>query len=192
MPIATGDVLASPRIRAGLLAATIVALLVPASHADEAVTERAREALAICRGVGALPVEERLATLDQGLAMAERAALDDPTDALAQYASFCNRGKRLQIVGFTFGALAEIRRLRREIDRALELVADWPDALAGKGAMLIALPRLLGGDAAEGERLLHRALELDPTNVEARGILEELEQDARTAGLRIAQVGVRE
>jgi len=170
----------------------IVALLVPASHAAEPVTEAARQALAICRGVGALPVEERVARLAEGLAIAERAALDDPTDALAQYASFCNRGKRLQLVGFTFGALAEIRRLRREIDRALQLAPDWPDALAGKGAMLIALPRLLGGDATEGERLLRRALELDPGNAEARNILDELEQDAGNAGLRIAKVGFLE
>ena len=191
MPIAIGAVLASPQIR-GLLAALIVALLVPASHAEESVTETVREALAICRSVGTLPVEERVARLDEGLAMAERAALDDPTNALAHYASFCNRGKRLQILGFTFGALGEIRRLRREIDRTLELAPDWPDALAGKGAMLIALPRLLGGDAVEGERLLRRALEIDPDNVEARTILEELEQDASAAGLRIAKVGFLE
>jgi len=189
LPLAT--VLASSQIR-GLLAAMIVALLVPASHAEESVTEIARESLAICRGVGALPVEERIARLDQGLAMAERAALDDPTNALAYYASFCNRGKRLQIQGFTFGALGEIRRLRNEIDRALELAPDWSEALAGKGAMLVALPRLLGGDAVEGERLLRRALELDPTNTEARTILGELEQDSSAAGLRIAKVGFLE
>lgn len=176
----------------GLLAAVMVALLVPASHAEWAATDAAREALAICRGVGALPVEERMARLDAGLAMAERAALDDPTNALAQYASFCNRGKRLQIAGFSFGALGQVRRLRQEIDRALELAPDWPDALAGKGAMLIALPRLLGGDPVEGERLLRRALELDPTNTEARTILDQLEQDASGAGVRIAQVGFLE
>ena len=183
--------LASPQIR-GLLTALIVALLVPASHAEESVDETAREALAICRGVGTLPMAERVARLEEGLAMAERAALDDPTNALAQFASFCNRGKRLQVVGFTFGALSEIRRLRGEIDLALQLSPDWPDALAGKGAMLIALPRLLGGDAVEGERLLRRALELDPDNVEARTILSELEQDASAAGLRVAKVGFLE
>jgi len=181
MPIAIGAVLASPQIR-GLLAALIVALLVPASHAEESVTETVREALAICRSVGTLPVEERVARLDEGLAMAERAALDDPTNALAHYASFCNRGKRLQLTGFSFGAFGEVRRLRREIDRAIELAPDWPEALAGKGAMLVALPRLLGGDAEEGGRLLRRALTLDPTNAEARIMLRELENDARLRG----------
>jgi tetratricopeptide (TPR) repeat protein len=191
MPIAIGGVLASLQIR-GVLAAMLVALLVPASHAEDSVTRTAREALAICRGVGTLPVDERVARLDEGLAMAERSKLDDPTNALAYYASFCNRGKRLQILGFSFGAIGEIRRLRNEIDRALELEPDWPDALAGKGALLVALPRLFGGDVVEGERLLRRALELDPDNAEARNILAELERDASVAGLRIARVGFLE
>ena len=113
----------------------------------------------------------------------------DPSSALAHFAAFCNRGKRLQMAGFSFGAFGEVRRLRREIDRALVLAPDWPEALAGKGALLVALPRLLGGDVEEGERLLKRALTLDPTNVEARIILQELESDACAAGTMIAQVG---
>jgi hypothetical protein len=182
---------ASPRIRA-LLAVGLVGLLGPVAGAAESATDVAREALAICRGVGELPIEQRVASLGAGLAMAERATLDDPTSALAWFASFCNRGKRLQLVGFSFGALGEIRRLRREIDRALEVAPDWPEALAGKGAMLVTLPRLLGGDVAEGERLLRRALTLDPMNVEARTILQELEQDAAAAGVAVARIGFLE
>ena len=113
---------------------------------------------------------------------------DDPTSALAHFAAFCNRGKRLQINGFSFSALGEVRRLRQEIDRAIELAPDWPEALAGKGAMLVALPRLLGGDVEEGERLLRRALTLDPSNVEASIILRELENDACAAGPMVAQL----
>jgi len=179
----------APALIRGLLAALLVGLLVPVAGAEESSTAVAREALAICRGVGALPLEERRARLDQGVALAERAAFDDPTSALAHFAAFCNRGKRLQLSGFSFAAFGEIRRLRREIDSALELAPDWPEALAGKGAMLVALPRLLGGDVAEGERLLRRALSLDPTNVEARSILDELENDACAAGAMVAQVG---
>ena len=170
----------------------LVGLLLRVAGAQDSPTAVAREALAICRGVGALSLEERVARLDEGLGLAERAALDDPSSALAQFAAFCNRGKRLQLVGFSFGALAEIRRLRYEIDRTLELAPDWPEALAGKGAMLVALPRLLGGDVAEGERLLRRALTLDPTNVEARTILDELQNDACAAGPMVARVGFLE
>jgi Flp pilus assembly protein TadD len=181
-------VLVPPAIR-GLVAAMLVGLLLPAVRAEESVDDTAREALAICRSVGELPVHQRLVRLEAGLTMAERATFDDPTNALAQFAAFCNRGKRLQILGFTFGAFAELRRLRREIDRALELAPDWPEALAGKGAMLVALPRILGGDVVEGERLLRRALELDPENAEARAMLSELERDANAAGQTVAKVG---
>jgi hypothetical protein len=184
-------VAASSQIR-GLVAAMIVGFLVPVAGAQESPTAAAREALAICRGVGGLPPEERMVRLDEGLALAERASVDDPSSALAHFAAFCNRGKRLQLSGFSFGAFGEVGRLRHEIDRALELAPDWPEALAGKGAMLVALPRLLGGDVVEGERLLRRALLLDPTNVEARTILDELENDAHAAGPAIARVGFLE
>ena len=61
-----------------------------------------------------------------------------------------------------------MRRLRREIDRTLELAPDYADALVGKGELLCELPRVLGGDAAEGERLLRAALRVDPGFIEAR------------------------
>ena len=173
----------------GLLAALLVGVLASVAGAQREPTVVGREALAMCRSVGTLPAEERLARLDGALELAEAAVRDDPNSALAYFAAFCNRGKRLQLNGFGFHAFGEVRRLRREIDRALELAPDWPEALAGKGAMLVALPRLLGGDVDEGERLLRRALTLDPTNVEARIILKELENDACAAGPMIAQVG---
>jgi len=55
----------------------------------------------------------------------------------------------------------------------LELAPDFPDALLGKGALLSSLPRLLGGDPAEGERLVRRALQIDPDYVGARLFLAE-------------------
>ena len=171
----------------GLLVGVLAS--VAGAQQQEEPTAVARAALAMCRSVNTMAPEERLARLDEGLALAEAAMLADPSSALAHFAAFCNRGKRLQMAGFSFGAFGEVRRLRREIDRALTLAPEWPEALAGKGAMLVALPRLLGGDVEEGERLLKRALTLDPTNVEARIILRELENDACAAGPMIAQVG---
>jgi len=171
----------------GLLVGVLAS--VAGAQQEEEPTAVARAALAMCRSVDALPPEQRIPRLDAGLVLAETAMRDDPTSALAHFAAFCNRGKRLQLAGFSFGAFGEVRRLRREIDRALELAPGWSEALAGKGAMLVALPRLLGGDVEEGERLLRRALTLDPTNVEARIILKELESDACAAGPMVAQVG---
>ena len=53
-------------------------------------------------------------------------------------------------------------RVQKEIDIALALAPDYPAALAAKGEMLVELPRLFGGDLQEGERLLRRAVALDP------------------------------
>src|SRR6185436_14039748 len=53
------------------------------------------------------------------------------------------------------------------------IAADDGDGLAGKGALLLNLPRLLGGDAAEGERLVRRALAIDPDYLGPRLTLVE-------------------
>ena len=50
----------------------------------------------------------------------------------------------------------------------LALAPDYPAALAAKGEMLVELPRLLGGDPQEGERLLRRAVALDPDDPRMR------------------------
>ena len=100
--------------------------------------------------------------LDRALARAERAVADDERDALAHFAVFCSLGGKMRRAGLGVGALVDLRRLRREVDRTLELAPDFADALAGKGALLLDAPRLLGGDPKEAERLLRRALEVDP------------------------------
>src|SRR5439155_1009374 len=78
-----------------------------------------------------------------------------------------NLGNDVKLRGLAVTSLFAVRRLRREIDRTLELAPDYADALVGKGEFLCELPRLLGGDAAEGERLLRAALRVDPGFIEA-------------------------
>jgi Tfp pilus assembly protein PilF len=70
--------------------------------------------------------------------------------------------------GVSVRSLVEIRRLRREIGRTLELAPDWPDAVLAKGSVLLELPRILGGDAREGERLVRESLRIDPHFLTAR------------------------
>ena len=165
----------STALRHGILAALVlVAWHAPAASAQETETEVAREALAICRRADRLPPAEGRALLDRGLALAERAIADRPDDPVAHFAAFCNRGKRIEAAGLSFRILGEVRRVRHHIERALELAPDWSEALAGKGALLLALPGPLGGDRTEGERLLRRALALDPSNLEARERLGEV------------------
>jgi len=143
------------------------------------------EALALCEEADQVSVAERLAVLARGLDRAEAAVSADPEDAVAHLAVFCNLGKRLQMKRSgdgLLGALAELRRMRREIDIALTLSPDYSAALAAKGEMLVELPRLLGGDAREGERLLRRAAAIDPDDRRIRGMLANVVKTGRQIG----------
>jgi len=151
--------------RAAAAAVALLALARGARAADPPGSPRANQALAACLAEAATPAERR-ANLARGLALAEEAVAADERDAKAHFAVFCNLGNDLKLRG-ALQSLFAVRRLRREIDRTLELAPDYADALVGKGELLIGLPRLLGGDAAEGERLLRAALRVDPDYIDA-------------------------
>ncbi len=154
--------------------ALLVALVTVAHAGDPTGSPTAQEALARCYDADRLPESTRREALDHGLVLAERAIAESPDDAVAYFAAFCLRGKRVDLEGLSLRLLGEVRLVRQHIDRALALAPDWPAALAGKGAILLTLPRLLGGDAGEGERLLRRAIALDPSSSSARDTLTRL------------------
>ena len=79
--------------------------------------------------------------LKKGLALAEEAVAADDGDARAHFAVFCNLGKQAHDAGLSIFNLGKLPRLRREVDRTLELAPDSADALVGKGAMLREMPR---------------------------------------------------
>jgi tetratricopeptide (TPR) repeat protein len=154
-------------MRVGL--AVGVLFLAAVARADEPPgSPRARQALATCEHADGVPDAEKRTRLAQSLGEAEQAEAEDERDPVAHFAIFCTVGKQTQMAGLSTKVIGNVRRCRREVDRALELAPDYPAALAGKGAFLIELPRLFGGDAKEGERLLRRALELDPDYVRPR------------------------
>ena len=144
---------------------------------DPPGTELSRRALARCAAADAASDAERPVILRESLALADRAIEADEHDALAHFAAFCALGRQLRIGGLSLAAPLRLRRLRREVDRTLELAPDFPDALAGKGSLLVNLPRVLGGDVAEGERLLRRAIELDPNYLMPRLALADVLRD---------------
>jgi hypothetical protein len=157
------------------LAAAIV-LCAATVRADEpaSVAAAVREALACCEAADDVPVAERMDVLARGLRRAEDAVELDPGDAAAHFAMFCNLGKRMQMRRQTMGVaamLVDLARARREIDTALDLSPSYPDALAAKGQMLIELPRVLGGDRVDGERLLRIAVGLVPDDARMRVML---------------------
>jgi tetratricopeptide (TPR) repeat protein len=174
----------------------VAALATGAVAAEPPGSAAAKRALATCEEAGDLDGGAADALLERGLREAEAAVARDPDDALAHFAVFCTLGERLRRRGPSLRSLFELRRLQREIDRTLELAPDFPDAMAGKGALLLDAPRILGGSVAEAEQWFRRTLALDPDWVaprldlvralRRRGALGEAEAEARRA-LAIAQ-----
>jgi tetratricopeptide (TPR) repeat protein len=164
------------------------ALLAPATWAE---STKAQQAIELCDSVGHLPGDERLKRAEKALALAEQAIAENDQNPKAHYAVFCSLGLQLEHASINTSTLSSLKRVRREIDRALELDPDYVDALMGKGALLVNTPRFFGGDVAGGEKLLRRAIALDPNHMEAhlqlakslaaRGAKEEARVEAQKA-----------
>jgi hypothetical protein len=133
----------------------------------------AREAVARCLEAEGLEDVEQERLLREGLRLAEDAVAADDNDAAAHFAVFCNLGKLLRSSGIGLGIVSDVRRVRRQIDRALELAPLDPDLLAAKGGLLYNLPSFLGGDEAEATQLFIRAFIADPSNLTTRAYLEK-------------------
>lgn len=146
-------------------------------RAEPAGSATAKESLVVCGQVDELSAADKPIALARGLQLAEDAVAADDHDAKAHFALFCNLGKQMQVTGISFRSWSNFRRLRRELDTTLALAPNDPDALAAKGALLLHLPRLLGGDAVESERLLRQALAVEPDNGPARRYLAEALED---------------
>ncbi|MCW5892723.1 MAG: hypothetical protein KIT14_19600 [bacterium] len=155
-------------------------------------TPASRDAMAACARARAAPAAEQERLFTDALAAAERAVAAAADDALAHFAVFCALGGRMERQGISLAALTSLRRLRQAVDRTLALAPDYAAALAGKGSLLCETPRLLGGDCAEGEALLRRAIRLDPGWVRPRLTLAEalLARGARAEAASVARAAV--
>lgn len=99
---------------------------------------------------------------------AEAALSRNPDSPTANFIYFAAQGRLLLADGLTKN-LFTLRNLdKKYLDRALELDPRYANALAAKGGVLLDLPTLIGGDPAEGLRLLRRANELNPGGVGTR------------------------
>jgi hypothetical protein len=170
-----------PGIRACVLGAVVFVLdPVPARAASESVAAQlARQARAECEaGRGATGREVRRSHFERGQALAERAVRADDRLAEAHFGIFCNMGELMRLDGESVSSILALRRLMAALDRTLALDPMHADALGAKGTLLVRLPRLLGGDAVQGEELLRLSVRYDPTAYSSRLML------ARTCGAR--------
>ena len=153
-----------------LLAATAEAARIVTLN-DGSGSEAARQAVRLCNetigidpGDPGFDEKAAMAKLDRALSLGERAVAANEQDAKGHFAIFCSLGRKAQLEGADLESLTNLGRIREELDRSLEIEPQFVDALVAKGRLLARLPWMLGGDADEGERLVRRALELDPSS----------------------------
>lgn len=122
---------------------------------------------------------------------AEAALARNPDSPSANFVYFAAQGRLLLADGLAKN-LFTLRNLDRNyLDRAIELDPRYANALAAKGGVLLDLPPLIGGDPAEGLKLLRLANQLNPGGVGTRvslakalarnGNVEEARREARLA-----------
>jgi hypothetical protein len=156
-------------VRGWLLPAVLVAgILARAAAADDSASRLAALALKACEdGRRAETRAERESHFRVGQALAEHAVALDDLNADAHFALFCNLGELMRLDGER-PSVSGFRRMMAELDRTLALRTDHVDALAVKGILLTRLPRLLGGNAREGEAILRQVVRMDPDGVSSR------------------------
>jgi tetratricopeptide (TPR) repeat protein len=98
---------------------------------------------------------------DRGIDLANQAMALDPAVADAHYALFINLGRKAERTGIG-SQMRAISKLKKLLNETIELDPRHAHAWEAKGEMLLRLPRLMGGDAAEGERALRHSAELAP------------------------------
>ena len=130
----------------------------------------AHEAMAEC-SAGRVTQDRasRVGHFEQGQALGEQAVALDERSADAHFALFCNLGELLRIDGeLTITSVMGFRRMTNELDRTLEIAPDHLDAMSAKGAFLLRLPSLFGGNREKGEKLLQYVLLKSPQSINAR------------------------
>jgi hypothetical protein len=112
---------------------------------------------------------DRIAHFEQGQRLGEQAVALDERSAEAHFSLFCNLGELMRIDGeVSVSSVVGFRRMMHELDRTLDLAPGHLDALSAKGAFLVRLPSLLGGDPDRGEQVLRYVIAQEPQAVNAR------------------------
>jgi hypothetical protein len=144
----------------------------PAVRAEESAADVAARGLEQCEeGRASSDRSTRESLFRSGQMLGERAVALDDNSADAHFAIVCNLGELMRLDGERISSVLELRRLLSELDRTLALNPDHVKAMATKGILLCRLPRLLGGDAVQGEQMLRRVVAEDPTAVNSRLVL---------------------
>ena len=136
-----------------------------ARHQAQVLADQALECLR--HGEDLVDKQQRMATYQRGLDLASRAVALDEENPDAHFAIFGNKGRILLLQGVGANPIS-LLQVNHDLERALELNPNHPDALTAKGGLYRQLPWVLGGSLEVAENCLTKAITLDPEAVSAR------------------------
>ncbi len=110
----------------------------------------------------------------KGTEYGRRAVEVNPEGKEGHFFYMANMGALARIQG-TWMSILKFRRVKREMDKTLELDPNYPPVLVARAQYLTELPWIFGGDEEEAVRLYYRVLELDPGFIVAHYYLAEID-----------------
>ena len=111
--------------------------------------------------------EKKLASFQKGARLAKKALEQEETSADAHFLYAANLGKAAQLQGLVFAAFT-LPKLKKHVNRALELDEEHAPAHHMLGRMYEELPWFLGGDIEAAGEQLKKAVSLDTRYAPAR------------------------
>jgi tetratricopeptide (TPR) repeat protein len=114
--------------------------------------------------LGKAQKKRKLEAWSRGLEHGQRAVEVNPDGKEGHFYYMANLGAMAQCKG-TLTSLWKLRKIKREMERTLELDPDWPPILLARAQYLMEMPGIFGGDKEEAMRLCQRVIELDPDHL---------------------------
>jgi tetratricopeptide (TPR) repeat protein len=108
--------------------------------------------------------ERKLWAWRRGVEYGRRAVKVNPDGKEGHFYYMANIGAIAQIRG-TLQSVWKFRKIKRQMDRALEIDPNYPPALLARAQLLMEMPGFFGGDKQEALRLCARVVRLDPDHL---------------------------
>jgi tetratricopeptide (TPR) repeat protein len=108
--------------------------------------------------------KQKLAAWERGLEHGQRAVEVNPNGKEGHFYYMANMGAIAQRKG-TLTSLWKFRKIKKAMDRTLEIDPNWPPILLARAQYLMEMPGIFGGDKEEAMRLCQRVIELDPDHL---------------------------
>lgn len=105
--------------------------------------------------------EEKWDRFAKGSDIAQKAIKADSSNPDAYFYYVANEASLAKSKGI-FGSFFLVKKLKKNVNKVLELNPNHIEGIALKGAILNSIPGIMGGDVKEAESLLRKALSMDP------------------------------